>query len=114
MVIFPALAYAERNFGSPRALRWRRVRGLSGSGGGVLYAGGVLGSGDEAADDERVDSAEEAGAERSGVEPPISSLASTRLKGVREGDRRELRVRFEVPSDPDDPDDSSKERLGDR
>lgn len=111
MVIFPALICAERDFGSPRALRWRRVRGFSGSGGGVLNAGGVLGSGDEAADDERVDSAGEPGAERSGVEPPISS---TRLKGVREGDRRELLVRFAVPSDADDPDDSSKERFGDR
>jgi hypothetical protein len=54
------------------------------------------------------------GEERSSVESPISSLASTQLKGVQEDDRRELRVRFEVPSDADDPDDSSKERLGDR
>jgi hypothetical protein len=66
IVIFPALIYAARDFESPRALRWRRVRGLSGSRGGVLYAGEVLGSGDEAVDDERVEYAGEPGAERSG------------------------------------------------
>lgn len=30
------------------------------------------------------------------------------------GNRRELRVRLEIVSDADDPDDSSKERLGER
>jgi hypothetical protein len=77
----------------------------------VLHAGGVVGSGDETADDERLDSAEEPG-----VESFISSSALTRLRGVREGDRREVRVRvrLEIVSDVEDPDDSSKERLGDR
>lgn len=77
MTIFPALIYAVRDFGSPRALRWRRVRGFWVSGGGVLHSGGVLGSGDETADDERLDSAEEPGLERSGVESSISSSALT-------------------------------------
>jgi hypothetical protein len=81
----------------------------------VLHAGGVVGSGDETADDERLDSAEEPGVERPGVESFISSSALTRLRGVREGDRREVRVRvrLEIVSDVEDPDDSSKERLGD-
>jgi hypothetical protein len=66
----------RRDFGSPRALRLHRVRDLSDSGGGVLYAKGVPGSGDEALDDEGVESAREPGAERSGVESHISSSAS--------------------------------------
>jgi hypothetical protein len=127
MTIFPALARfatrAARGFGNPRALRWRRVRGLSinmGSGSGSGSGGGVPGSGDDATEDERVE-VEDLGVESSGVDSS-SSGSSTSIafeSGCNciagGGSLWALRVLFATESDTEEePDDSSNVRLGDR
>lgn len=83
-----------------------------------MGAGGVVGRGEEAADDSADDSLEEPGADNPGVESKSISSSSTSLvfaAGAARAISRELRVRLAILSeDAEDPEDSSKDRLGDR
>lgn len=123
MIIFPALARfatsTGRGFGSPRALRCRRVKGFStGRGSGSGSGGGVPGRGDDATEEDRVE-VEDLGVESSGVDSSGSSTSiafdscCNCVSGV--GSFRALRVLFATESDTEEiPDDSSNVRLGDR
>ena len=124
MIIFPALARfatsAVRGLGSPRALRWRRVKGFSvGMGPGPGSGGGVPGRGDDATEEERVE-VEDLGVESSGVDSsssgsPTSTAFEFGCNCVAGGGLWALRVLFATESDTEEePDDSSKVRLGDR
>lgn len=112
MTILPALrealalpTSAVRGFGRPAALRCRRVSGFSTGGGGGLE------SGEDAADDE----ADDPGALRPGVESRSCSGSSSRIGRRVDVAERLERVRFAAPSEhAEEPEDSSKERLGDR
>jgi hypothetical protein len=126
MTIFPVLARfaasAARVFGSPSALRSRRVRVLStGKGSDGASGGGVLGRGDDAADEECVEPTEHPGVDSSGVDSSSSGSSISMASGtgstcVRDGGGFfELRVRFAMASESDEePDDSSNVRLGER